>query len=68
MTLKEKVKEISPEAVDNKYTGGVEGCPFHYDIGITEESCWDMCQGGDFCNDKTCTRCWGREYKEPTNE
>ncbi len=58
MTLKEKVEQMCPEAIDEDYVGGVEGCPRDYDFLLNPQpncvgNCWD---------------CWNREYKEPAKE
>lgn len=67
MTLKEKVAEITPTAVHDKYLGGVDGCPndFH---SLCSDDVLGNCPRDKNGNVLTCTACWNQEYKEPTNE
>lgn len=65
MTLKERVNQEQPGEVDKQYNGGVNGCPHQYPyLNIAEEDEWRFCQGGEFCNAKTCTVCWNQKFKE----
>lgn len=61
MTLKDKVKEIEPDKIDEEYSGGVDGCPNHY----------HYLEGKYIVNcnsDVTCDECWSQEYIENENE
>lgn len=63
MTLREKVKEVMPDVVDNDYIGGIKGCPFNYNfLGLEEEDC------PFFIDEEICRVCWNREYKEKCKE
>lgn len=53
MTLKEKVEQVCPEAVDDTYIGGVKGCPGDYDF-LTHQK--------QVCGN--CLVCWSQEYRE----
>ncbi len=52
MTMKDKVRELCPEAIDEECIGGVEGCPSDYDFLMNS-----VCVGN-------CLDCWNREYKD----
>ena len=56
MTIKEKVKEVRPDCIDDRYGCGVHGCPRYYEflVGHYSERCY-----GVSCND-----CWNQEYIE----
>ena len=59
MTLRDKVKEIEPKVVNDKYDGGVSGCPEYYDYleGHYIVDC-------DHDNEFSCDDCWSQEYIE----
>ena len=60
MTLRDKVKEVEPDDVDDDYIGGVYGCPYEYDY--LEE------RYSKYCKLLTCDECWSQEYIEKVNE
>lgn len=58
MTLKDKVKEVEPDKIDDeRFIVGIEGCPYEYD-----------CLEGHYievdCGRMTCEECWSQEYIE----
>lgn len=58
MTLREKVKEVMPDMVDEVYIGGVKGCPFNYSfLGLEDDCPFSV-------DEKSCRVCWNRKYKE----
>ena len=65
MKLRDKVKEIEPELVNDEYIGGVSGCPDDYEYleghyVIDYDNCHD--------SDKVdCEKCWSQEYIEVDN-
>ena len=62
MKLKDKVKEIEPELVNDKKIGGVSGCPDDYEYLEGHYVIdYDNCSGGDKYN---CETCWSQEYIE----
>ena len=64
MKLRDKVKEIEPELVNDKHIGGVSGCPDDYeyleDHYVID---YDNCYEGSGCE-----RCWSQEYIEEIEE
>ena len=62
MKLRDKVKEIEPELVNDEHIGGVSGCPDDYEYleghyVIDYDNCHD--------SDKVdCEKCWSQEYIE----
>ena len=52
MTIRDKVGEICPQEIDERYEGGVKGCPS--DCGL---------DGYDLC-DANCEKCWSQKYRE----
>ena len=65
MKLRDKVKEIEPDMIDEENLGGVSGCPDdykylegHYVID------YDKCENGDKSD---CEECWSQEYIEVDN-
>ena len=66
MKLKDKVKEIEPELVNDKKIGGVSGCPDDYEYLEGHYVIdYDNCSGGDKYN---CETCWSQEYIEAIEE
>lgn len=64
MTIRDKVRELYPEAIDEQYEGGVKGCPD--DFPELEQYCL---HGGVGCSvDDDCEACWSQEYQEPEPE
>ena len=60
MTIRDKVREIYPWAIDEQYQGGVKGCPC--DFPELEHYCP---HGGEGCSpDDDCEACWSQEYRE----
>lgn len=61
MTLKEKVAEIMPEMIGEKFPGGVKTCPMYYDFlkGHYEAKAENGC-----LNQYKCEKCWNMEYIE----
>ena len=65
MKLRDKVKEIEPELVNDERIGGVSGCPDDYEYleghyVIDYDNCHD--------SDKVdCEKCWSQEYIEVDN-
>jgi len=57
MTIRDKLREICPRALDSRYEGGVKGCPSDYP-GL-EHYCLHGCSAGD-----DCEACWSQEYRE----
>lgn len=60
MTRKEWVKEYRPSFVDDKYQGGVLGCPAIYEEMETNPNTLphrDSCKGG-------CEECWDEELAD----
>jgi hypothetical protein len=64
MTLKEKVAKGNNERVDEKFIGGVLGCPSDYGL----EPYQDRVSYANSITRHLCIECWNREYKEPANE
>lgn len=55
MTLKERIAEVYPERISDKWEGGVCGCPINY----------DFLNINDFCCEESnvkCKECWNREW------
>ena len=66
MKLRDKVKEIEPEFVNDKKIGGVSGCPDDYEYLEGHYVIdYDNCDGGD---ENNCERCWSQEYIEDFEE
>ena len=65
MKLRDKVKELEPELVNDEHIGGVSGCPDDYEYleghyVIDYDNCHD--------SDKVdCEKCWSQEYIEVDN-
>ena len=60
MTIRDKVGEIYPRAINSRYEGGVVGCPSDYPE--VEHYCP---HGGEGCSaDDDCDACWSQEYRE----
>ena len=62
MTLKEKVKEMQPECVNDGYGGGVHGCPANYPyLNKPKLICYNTSY-------EDCEACWNQpfEKQEPT--
>lgn len=65
MTLKEKMAEVKPDAVNYCWIGGVYGCPQDYDfLGVKGRCPYKANPFNPFCED-LCIKCWNREYIEP---
>lgn len=60
MMLKDKVREVEPDFVDEEYIGGVSGCPYDYDY-LEGHYVINFCDG--YCNED-CYECWSQEYIE----
>jgi hypothetical protein len=64
MTLKEKVKEINPECVNDSYGGGVSDCPSEYEYLHDNKNALNCGWVGRWWNKEVdCEKCWNREYK-----
>lgn len=64
MTLKDKMQQVEPECVNEKYVGGVKFCPDNYSyLNCDRDKLQDKCIGGMRCRD-----CWNQEYIEPAQE
>ena len=59
MKLKDKVKEIEPELVNDECIGGISGCPDDYEY-LEGHYVIDY----DNCNKASCDNCWSQEYVE----
>lgn len=57
MTLKEKVAEMEPDAINESFGGGVIGCPCAY--GYLND---DAGGSAPCACDGNCSLCWSREY------
>lgn len=57
MTFKEWMKIKHPEKIGNFIAGGVEGCPFNYDLETRDQSASNCGLNGG----RECTYCWDRE-------
>lgn len=65
MKLRDKVKEIEPELVNNEHIGGVSGCPDDYEYLEGHYVIdYDKCENGDKSD---CEECWSQEYIEVDN-
>ena len=65
MKLRDKVKEIEPELVNDKHIGGVSGCPDDYEYLEGHYVIdYDKCNTGDKSD---CEECWSQEYIEDFN-
>lgn len=65
MKLRDKVKEIEPELVNDKHIGGVSGCPDDYEYLEGHYVIdYDKCNNGDKSD---CEECWSQEYIEDFN-
>lgn len=63
MTLKEKIAETNPEAIDDNEIGGVKNCPHCYlNIPIFEK-----CVITPLLDEKLCEECWNKEFAEAIN-
>ena len=65
MKLRDKVKELEPELVNDEYIGGVSGCPDDYEYleghyVIDYDNCHDSAK-------VDCEKCWSQEYIEVDN-
>lgn len=60
MTLREKVKQTTPEFVDERYIGGVWLCPHCYGLETKDER---PCKNYQKITFDDCTKCWNREEK-----
>lgn len=65
MTLKDKVAEVCPEKISDRFLCGVFGCPADYDF--LGEPLRDL-TNQTYCTDVDCDDCWAAEYKGPTKE
>jgi len=57
MTIRDKIREIYPRAIDSQWEGGVAGCPSDYPE--LEHYCPHGCRP-----DYDCEACWSQEYRE----
>lgn len=59
MTYRELLQKEHPEAVNKKYEGGCDGCPFlyGYEAGNADTPCRQYMKH----NNTVCTTCWDRE-------
>ncbi len=59
MTYRELLQKEHPEAVNKKYEGGCDGCPFiyGYEAGNADTPCRQYMKH----NNTVCTACWDRE-------
>lgn len=58
MTLKEKVKEMQPERVNDGYGGGVHGCPANYPyLNKPKLICYNTSY-------EDCEACWNQPFEE----
>ena len=59
MTIRDKVREMNPKAINAECEGGVEGCPDDYPglegYNLKPDGC---------CADDNCDACWSQEYRE----
>lgn len=62
MMLKDKVREVEPDMINEELLGGVSGCPYDYDYleGHYVINCDGHCYGN-------CYECWSQEYIEEVN-
>jgi len=64
MTLKEKVMQVNPRCLDERYLGGVIGCPAEYpylnDDTMQDGTPYHGCDRE--CIAEKCAECWNREY------
>ena len=60
MTLREKIEEVLPEAIDAREEGGVKACPGDYEFLNDYASCFDS--SSQLCGSTNCTECWNRLF------
>jgi hypothetical protein len=60
MTLKEKVAEMEPDAINQREPGGVMNCPGDYEY-LNDRKSWGNCVLS--CpTQQECNDCWNREF------
>ena len=66
MTLKEKMTEVKPDAVNYCWIGGVYGCPQDYDfLGVKGRCPYKANPLYKGLRKDLCIKCWNRECIEP---
>ena len=66
MTRKEWIREHYPEAINEKFFGGVLGCPKGYPLLCsTDQSIREnpLCMQYSKTSSATCERCWNKEME-----
>ena len=68
MTLREKIAQLTPIAIDESCIGGVKGCPVDYFKELNGDVSYRL--GDSLCPEHnngtlySCRECWSREYDE----
>lgn len=62
LTLKEKVAEVEPNAVNESYWGNVAFCPCNYKYLNVVHG--EITNGCIKASKENCTKCWNQKYKE----
>lgn len=58
MTIRDRVREMNPNLVNEEFSGGVYGCPKDY--GCLKG--YNLIKNG-YCPDGGCDACWSQEYR-----
>lgn len=66
MTLKEKVAEMEPDAINEEEPGGVMCCPGDYEY-LNDRKSWENCVLSCPTHEE-CGACWNREFVPVENE
>ena len=62
MTLREKLAEVNPDLVGERFTKGVSGCPYNYDFLHVDDLLCEVTAYHPADILDVCRECWNREY------
>ena len=62
MTLREKLAEVNPDLVGERFTRGVSGCPYNYDFLHVDDLLCEVTEYHPASILDVCRECWNREY------
>ena len=62
MTLREKLAEVNPDLVGERFTKGVSGCPYNYDFLHVDDLLCEVTEYHPASILDVCRECWNREY------